>query len=196
MKTHIIYCHPSNKSLTYQIKEKYIQALTDVGKEYTISDLYAKNFNSDMTEEEYLRESNYTLDTPSSDVLEEQKLLDEADNLTFIFPVFWLDCPSKLVGWFTRVFTYGYRYYSTEGKEQMKTYDNIRFIITMGSGYKDLEADGKISAIKTIFDVDRIKDKARNTQFYIYTSTSHDKITDERKRKILDDVYKIGINSN
>ena len=57
-KVHIVYAHPSKKSITHEIKEWYIQGLTENGIEYTLIDLYESNFNSDITEDEYLRENN------------------------------------------------------------------------------------------------------------------------------------------
>ena len=54
-------------------------------------------------------------------------------------------------------------------------------MIGTGSSFKDLKADGKIDAIKTIFSNDRINDKAENINFYFFSETSHDKITDELK---------------
>ncbi|MCR5026589.1 MAG: NAD(P)H-dependent oxidoreductase [Methanobrevibacter sp.] len=70
-----------------------------------------------MSEEEYLCEANYNESYISPDVLEEQELINNSDILTFIFPIFWLDAPSKLVGWFSRVFTYGFRYYNDDEQE-------------------------------------------------------------------------------
>lgn len=49
-KVHIVYAHPSKKSITHEIKEGYIQGLTENGIEYTLIDLYESNFNSDITE--------------------------------------------------------------------------------------------------------------------------------------------------
>ena len=56
MKVHIIYCHPSNKSYTSEILKQLKLNLENEELEYSISDLYKMNFNTDMTEEEYERE--------------------------------------------------------------------------------------------------------------------------------------------
>ena len=42
-------------------------------------------------------------------------------NSIFIFLLFWLDAPLKLVGWFSRVFTYDFRYYNDDVPSSMKT---------------------------------------------------------------------------
>ncbi len=193
MNIHIVYCHPSSQSLTYKVKEYYINGIIDGGNSYTISDLYGKNFKSDISEEEYLLESNYMKKTDLNDVLAEQELINDADELTFIFPIFLMDAPSKLVGWFTRVFTYGYRYH-IDGNETMKVIKKVNFLIIMGSEYDDLMNDGKIDAIKTIFGKDRIANKSHEIEFYFFTGSIHEKLNDELKERYLKKAYEIGLN--
>lgn len=195
MKVHIVYCHPSCESLTFELKESYIRGLKDSSIDFTIFDLYKNNFDSDISEEEYLRESNYIETAVLEDVLKEQQLINDADVLTFIFPLFWMDAPSKLVGWFSRVFTYGFRYYNDDSQDAMKTLTQANFIIGTGSSYDDLKADGKIDAIKTIFASDRINNKAEKINFYFFSQAAHDKITPELKKQYVDEVFEIAKNT-
>ena len=195
MKVHIVYAHPSRQSVTHELKESYINGLKESGINFTISDLYGDGFRSDISEEEYLREANYEASLLSGDVLKEQQLINDADVLTFIFPLFWMDAPSKLVGWFSRVFTYGFRYYNDDEVESMKTLEQANFIISTGSSYDDLKADGKIDAIKTIFAADRISEKADDINFYFFSETAHDKITPETKKQYIEDVFEIAKNT-
>lgn len=88
-KVHIVYCHPSEKSITNTIKQGYIDGLYEINISYTITDLYGSNFNSDITEEEYLRENNNIPCPLAEDVILEQEKINNADILTFIFPLFW-----------------------------------------------------------------------------------------------------------
>lgn len=71
----------------------FIKGITDSGNEYIMSDLYRMDFKSDMTEEEYLRDANYRASSYIA--------------------------PAKLVGWFDRVWTYGFAY----GDKTMKMMD-------------------------------------------------------------------------
>ena len=178
MKTrvHIIYCHPSMKSITHAIKEGYIEGLNDAGIEYTITDLSSSNFNSDISEEEYLRENNNIPFKLSDNIINEQNLINKADILTFIFPLFWMDAPSKLVGYFSRVFTKGFKYGVDENDEgKMKKLKKCNFIITTGSSFDDLKRDGKINALKTIFIDDRLAGKSLKSYMYFFSETSHEK---------------------
>lgn len=173
-KVHIIYCHPSKKSITYEIKEAYIRGLTKKNISYTITDLYESNFSSDISEEEYLRENNNINHPLSEDVLQEQEKINNADSLTFIFPLFWMDAPSKLVGYFSRVFTKGFKYDTDSGKKAtMKTMEKTNFLISVGSSYETLDEDGKINALKTIFIRDRLAGKTKTAKMYFFTETTY-----------------------
>lgn len=183
-KVHIIYCHPSKKSITYEIKEAYIRGLNKENIEYTKTELYESNFNSDISEEEYLRENN-NIDYPlSEDVIEEQEKINSADVLTFIFPLFWMDAPSKLVGYFSRVFTKGFKYDTDDGKEAtMKTMEKTNFLISAGSGYDTLKEDGKIGALENIFIRDRMAGKTKTSSMYFFTETTYSKEKKLNKRQ-------------
>ena len=59
MRAFIVYCHPSDNSFTKSMCDAFIKGVVDSGNEYVISDLYKMGFQTDMTEEEYLRDANY-----------------------------------------------------------------------------------------------------------------------------------------
>ena len=144
--------------------------MEEINISYTITDLYGSNFNSDITEEEYLRENNNIPCPLAEDVLLEQERINNADVLTFIFPLFWMDAPSKLVGYFARVFTKGFKYDYDDGKSaSMKTMVHTNFLISAGSSYDDLEKDGKINALETIFIKDKLAGKTKKTNTYIFS---------------------------
>ena len=53
-----------------------------------MSDLYKMNFKTDMSEKEYLRDSNYSTEPGlESDVLAEQTKINSADAIVFIYRV-------------------------------------------------------------------------------------------------------------
>lgn len=117
MNVFVVYAHPSEDSFTRHVRDSFIDGLKTVGHSFTISDLYKMNFVTDMSEAEYLREANYREDLPlPDDVIDEQKKINESEAIVFIYPIFWTEAPAKLVGWFDRVWTYGFSY----GKRTMK----------------------------------------------------------------------------
>ena len=49
----------------------------------------------------------------------EHEKINSSDAIVFIYPVFWTEAPAKLVGWFDRVWSYGFAY----GEKTMKVLD-------------------------------------------------------------------------
>lgn len=131
MKAFIVYCHPSEESFTRNIRDSFIKGIVDSGNDYILSDLYKMNFKSDMSEKEYLRDARYQdSDDIAADVLLEHEKIDSSDAIVFIYPVFWTEAPAKLVGWFDRVWTYGFAY--GENK-RMKMLDKALILCSAGN---------------------------------------------------------------
>ncbi len=126
MNVLIVYCHPSSNSFTYKVKESFVRGLKDAGHTYEVSDLYAERFDPVMSEEEYLREGFYREEAEvPEDVKQEQKKINNADVLVFIYPDFWTASPAMLEGWFQRVWTCGFAY---GNKPKMKTLKKTCFL--------------------------------------------------------------------
>src|SRR6478735_7436257 len=129
----IIYCHPSQNSYTFQILEMLQATLKNQNWNVEISDLYAMNFQSDMTNQEYEREGFAKTHLPiSKDILEEHQKIESADCIIFLYPVWWSDCPAKLKGWFDRVYSVGYAYGQKPDLPKMKTVKYGLAICTAG----------------------------------------------------------------
>ena len=163
MRVFIVYCHPSNNSFTYTVKESFIRGLADAGHNYEISDLYADKFNPVMSEEEYLREGFYRLeDAVPEDVIREQRKINSADAIVFIYPDFWTSSPAMLEGWFQRVLTYGFAY----GNEStMRILDKAVFLVTMGGSLNDEIRRVQLEAMKTVMVGDRIRNRAKKVKY-------------------------------
>jgi len=164
VKVFIVYTHPSEDSFTYQVKEKFIESLLTAGHTYEISDLYKMNFNADISEKEYYRESNYLSDLPlSEDIMKEQNKINNCNIIVFIYPVFWTEAPAKLVGWFDRVWSYGFAY----GECTMKKLSKALFIAITGHSIKHLEGYGHMQSMRTVMLGDRIFDRAISKEMII-----------------------------
>jgi NAD(P)H dehydrogenase (quinone) len=133
MNVLIVYAHPSKKSYTFQVLERLKSVLKTENFEVEISDLYALNFQSDLSEEEYEREGFAKTELPiPAAVLAEQEKIEKADCIIFLYPVWWSDCPAKLKGWFDRVYSVGYAYGQNETSRKMKTVPLGLVICTAG----------------------------------------------------------------
>ncbi|MRX68696.1 NAD(P)H dehydrogenase (quinone) [Flavobacterium resistens] len=168
----IVYAHPSKKSYTFQVLERLKSIVTKQNWNLEISDLYASDFKSDMSEEEYEREGFAKLDLPiPKDVLEEQKKIENADCIIFLYPVWWSDCPAKLKGWFDRVYSVGYAYGQTDSFPKMKTIPFGLVICTAGHPNDFLNEIGMAQSMEKIMLEDRLGKRFENKEMLILGGT-------------------------
>ena len=172
MKAFIVYCHPSEDSFTSHVRDSFIKGIVDSGNEYILSDLYKMDFKSDMTEQEYLRDANYR-DTPdvAADVLAEHEKINSADAIVFIYPVFWTEAPAKLVGWFDRVWSYGFAYGENR---KMKMLDKGLILCSAGNPLERLEQFGLLDTMKKVMLGDRLFNRVKRAEFIVFDSTSRE----------------------
>ena len=171
MKILIVYCHPSQDSFTKNMCDAFIKGITDSGNEYIMSDLYKMDFNPVMTEQEYLRDANYRIfPEVASDVLAEQEKINSADAIAFIYPVFWTEAPARLVGWFDRVWSYGFAY----GDKTMKFLDKAIILCSAGNPIEKLEQFGLLDSMKKVMLGDRLYGRAKQLEFVVFDNTSRE----------------------
>lgn len=191
MRVFVVYCHPSSDSFTHAIYERFTQGLRDAGHDITVSDLYGMDFRTDISEEEYLRETHYRSDLPlPADVVEEQRKIEAADAMAFVYPVFWTEAPAKLVGWFDRVWTAGYAYADCT----MKILDKAVFLACAGKTLQSLEETGNLRAMETVMLGDRINQRAREKRMFIFDGISHydEELLQRMKPQHLERAYRLG----
>ena len=179
MKAFIVYCHPSEDSFTRHVRDAFIKGITDGGNEYILSDLYAMDFRTDMSEKEYLRDAYYR-NTPdlADDVLAEQAKINVSDAIVFIYPVFWSEAPAKLVGWFDRVWSYGFAY----GEKTMKTLEKGLILCSAGNPVSRLEQFGILDSMKKIMLGDRLFGRVKQAEFVVFDNTSRENELREKNR--------------
>lgn len=179
MKVFTVFCHPDADSFTGGVCREFLRGLEAAGHEYILSDLYAMDFCTDMSAEEYRRETYYRSDVPvAADVAAEQSKIEASDAIVFIYPVFWTEAPAKLVGWFDRVWTSGYAY---SPDPTMKKLEKALCIACAGKTMDSLEETGERAAMETVMLGDRIRDRAKEKRMVILDGITHwDEPTRER----------------
>jgi NAD(P)H dehydrogenase (quinone) len=170
---HVVYAHPSEESFTAEVRDELLRGLADAGHAATLSDLYAMGFATDMTEQEYRRDAWYDSAPPlAADVLAEQAKVAASDALVFVYPVFWTEAPAKLVGWFDRVWRYGFAY--GPGRSLQKL-DVALFLAVAGHDEHELAAQGRLASMRNVMLDDRIHDRARHKDLVLLGGTDrHD----------------------
>ena len=171
MKAFIVYCHPSKDSFTKNMCDAFIKGITDSGNEFILSDLYEMGFDPVMKEEEYLKDANYrtTLEV-AKDVHVEQEKINAADAIVFIYPVFWTEAPARLVGWFDRVWSYGFAY----GNKTMKILDKAIVLCSAGNPIERLEQFGLLESMKKVMLGDRLFGRVKESEFVVFDCTSRE----------------------
>lgn len=195
MHVFIVYAHPSKDSFTRVVRDEFLKGLEAAENTYEISDLYEMGFNPEMSESEYYRESNYRLDLPvPDDVIKEQAKINRCDAIVFIYPVFWTEAPAKLVGWFDRVWTYGFAY----GERTMKKLAKALFICITGNTMEMLNQFNHIKSMETVMLGDRIFDRALESKMIVLDGMTKENY-DQRNsnwKKHLKTVYDAGRSFN
>jgi NAD(P)H dehydrogenase (quinone) len=103
----IVYAHPHPESLNHAILNTTISTLKNNGHDVFVRDLYELNFQPVLQPEDTaaMKEGH----TPK-DIKTEQEFINDADVITFIYPIWWTGLPAILKGYVDRVFAYGYAY--------------------------------------------------------------------------------------
>jgi len=172
MKVFIVYCHPSEDSFTREVRDSYIAGLESAGHSHILSDLYAMNFFSDMSEEEYKREAFYRRELAiPADVKAEHEKINASDAITFIYPVFWTEAPAKLVGWFDRVWTYGFAYGENRAMKQL---ERGLVLCVAGNTLEYFERTGLGDAMGKVVLNDRLFDRVKQKEMIILDATSRE----------------------
>lgn len=177
------------------MRDAFIKGLAEAGHDIEVSDLYAMKFDPVFSETEYRREAFYRADMPvPSDVIAEQRKINSADVIAFIYPVFWTECPALLTGWFQRVWTYGFAYGSAPAMKQL---DKALFLVTMGGSMKDTVRLEQIEAMKTVMIGDRIHDRAKSAEMVVFDEMTrgygNDNNRAERIKSFTQQAYTIGL---
>jgi NAD(P)H dehydrogenase (quinone) len=149
------------------------------------------NFKTDMSEDEYLREAYYRkeLSVPA-DVIAEQEKINSSDAIAFIFPLFWTDAPAKLVGWFDRVWTYGFAYGENRAMKQL---EKGLVIVSAGNTMEYFHQTGILGALEKVMLYDRLFDRVKEKELLILDGTSREKELRVTNRKAhLERVFKAG----
>jgi NAD(P)H dehydrogenase (quinone) len=164
MLTHIVYAHPSHDGFTYDLLTAFTEGLDEAGLPHTVSDLYQAGFDPLMSAAE--REwAGTASDLPvPADVAAEQAKLEAADVWAFVYPVWWMDCPAILKGWFDRVWTASWFH----DPPALQPARRAVVLCTAGHTPAHLRDDGGYQAMETVMLTDRIHDRATAKEFHLF----------------------------
>jgi NAD(P)H dehydrogenase (quinone) len=147
----IIVAHPLIDSVTIKLARAYSVALTEIGHQPRMHDLYRMGFNPVLTAEELepVRKGR----AAPSDVAQAQAAVSSADAIAVIYPLWWATMPAMLKGYVDRVFARGFAYEGSGGETRGLLSGKQCVLITLsGSPMALLRETGDWGAIDQLQD--------------------------------------------
>ncbi|QEN06581.1 flavodoxin family protein [Oceanispirochaeta crateris] len=115
MKTLIIFTHPAPESLNRSFLNSAMEGLSsNMGSDSVeVLDLYKENFNPALVFNDEKRRRSMSKDPELESY---RKMIQRADTILLIYPLWWGRPPAMLMGFFDKVLSSGFAYKQTEGK--------------------------------------------------------------------------------
>ncbi|MCD0470661.1 NAD(P)H-dependent oxidoreductase [Flavobacterium sp. JAS] len=150
MKNLIIYAHPNSASLNHFFKQTVVESLENSGEEVIVRDLNQINFNPVLSLEDM---QGQRMGQIADDVKAEQDFITWADQIIFIYPIWWTGMPAIMKGFIDRVFSYGFAYRYDQGVQKgLLTGKKAIIINSHGKSKEEYEAMGMDKALTLTFD--------------------------------------------
>lgn len=140
MKTLVIYAHPYDGSFNKSVLDHTVLKLEEKGNTVDVIDLYKDEFNPVMlpSDLKVFGKGEYADANAQSYITR----LKEADEVIFIFPIWWYDAPAILKGFFDKVLLKGQAYVQGEDHNIQGILDiNKAAIFTTGNISKEIFAN-------------------------------------------------------
>lgn len=138
----IIYAHPNPESFNQAVLQKVVEA--SAGHDVIIRDLNGENFLPVLKWQECINTFNKEY---AKDVQIEQKFWQEADLITFIYPLWWMGFPAILKGYIDRVLTHGFAYQTGKETIGLLKGKKMQQFVTMGNTNEKYEQKGFLRSL-------------------------------------------------
>jgi NAD(P)H dehydrogenase (quinone) len=151
MKVLLLYVHPRPESFCAQARDAARDALTALGHQVEIADLYAERFDPAMTAEDFNQFAGLPM---PSEILREQARVDRNEALIVITPIWWWQYPAMLKGWIDRVFTDGWAFQDSREPNAAPIFGlkHVLILASAGAGPARFAKYGYLEGIRTTWD--------------------------------------------
>ncbi|MFP4025524.1 MAG: NAD(P)H-dependent oxidoreductase [Thiohalospira sp.] len=181
----IIIAHPRKESLNYSILNKISDVYRSQGNNVKVRDLYDLNFNPVL---DYSKLKNIKEGKICPDVLVEQSYITWADELTFIYPLWWNAFPAILKGYIDRVFSNGFAFKVNEkGVEGMLKDKRVRLITSAGMDEQTLKHMNIFESLKITQDQGVFEFCGIKNIDHIYITESS-QLSHEQKQEVMNHI--------
>ncbi len=113
MKILLIYANYKENSFTSSISNLVAETFHKNGHEVVIRNLYEIKFNPVLSKNDL---ESIEKEIFPYDIMQEQKFIQWADFICFVYPIWWSGMPAILKGYIERVFVQGYAFNFVDGE--------------------------------------------------------------------------------
>jgi NAD(P)H dehydrogenase (quinone) len=185
MKHLIVYSHPNIASFNHAIKETLVRVLKEKRQDVRVRDLYALHFDPVLKADDF--ETLLAGKVPG-DIAIEQDHVRWADQLTFVYPIWWARMPSIASGYIDRVFSKGFAYdYTATGPVGLIPDKKVFMINTLGAPFSTYEQAGLFKSMEHLIDKETFRFCGMEMVGHKYFG-SVPTVTDEDRKKMLEEV--------
>ena len=150
MRHLIIYAHPNENSLNHQLLNTVVETLQSRNQEIVVRDLYTLDFDPVLSLADM---QGQRMGKVSDDIKTEQEYITWAEQITFIYPIWWTGLPAMMKGYIDRVFSYGFAYRYDQGIQKgLLTGKKTVIINTHGKSHEEYEQMGMDKALTLTSD--------------------------------------------
>ena len=136
----IVLAHPWHGSFNKVILDTITNKLDTDNRPYHVIDLHKDNFNPVLTESELALYSKGGFSDPL--VEKYQNLLKNSDHVVFIYPIWWMNMPAILKGFFDKVLLYGFAYNYENGWNPLLNIEKSTIITTSEQATENFSESG------------------------------------------------------
>ncbi|WP_166920014.1 NAD(P)H-dependent oxidoreductase [Flavobacterium poyangense] len=150
MRNLIIYAHPNSDSLNHFFKQVIVESLQESGQEVEVRDLNQIDFNPVLSLEDIKGQRTGKV---ALEVQKEQDFISWADQIIFVYPIWWAGMPAIMKGYIDRVFSYGFAYRYDQGVQKgLFTGKKAIIVNSHGKSKAEYEAIGMDKALALTSD--------------------------------------------
>lgn len=147
----VLIAHPRARSFTQAMAASFVGAFTEAGGHCIVRDLYKVGFDPLLHANEIPDHDGFA---PRADVIEERRLIGEADIFALFYPLWYNAPPAMMMGYVARVFGMGFAYSPVQAGGNQPLLKGRRLVSFTSSGAPQtwVESSGAWDAMNRNFD--------------------------------------------
>jgi NAD(P)H dehydrogenase (quinone) len=147
----VILCHPDEDSFNASVARTYCEAVSKIGHEVVLRDLYRIGFDPVLKATEQPGRSDFQLGV---DVADELAIIQGADAFVLVYPIWFGTPPAMMKGYVERVLGSGFSHRAVRARQYHPMLSGSRLLSFTSSGTTKqwLEEQGAWRSLRQLFD--------------------------------------------